>query len=486
MKEIKTETLIIGAGPAGLSCAMELSKADKDFIVVEKDSMPGGLSKTYVFKEDDGSVFYTDNGPHRFFSKNKNLYDFIENLISEDWIKVKRQTRQYIDGVFYDYPVNAFQALRNIGFLGSIKMGADYFFAKIKYGLFKRPINTFQDYAYANFGKSLADFNIVNYTEKIWGIPSDQIHPDWAIQRIKGLNLLSVFMGAFRKILSIKNDGPKSLVEEFFYPSKGTGLIYETIVKKIESKGYTVYFETEPVKIDFLKNGEILVWLKNKKGEELKIICTNLVESIPITNFVKLIEPKPETEIIEAVSKLRHRNQVYLFVTLNKESITGDQWIYFPSKETSIARVSEMRNFSKFMSPEGKTSLFVEFFCFEGDSVWNSSKEELLEEVLRVMGGVFFDKKDIRETYVIRQKNVYPVYDMNYLTYLDKVKNYLNEYKNLFYIGRPGRFRYNNQDHSLEMGMLTAKSIIDSKKYDIESVGQEKEYYEEGKLFSKK
>ena len=491
MKKLKTETLIIGAGPAGLSCAMELSRAGKDFIVIEKSSQVGGLAKTYSFQESDGSVFYTDNGPHRFFSKNQYLYDFIENLIGEDWIKVKRQTCQYIDGKFYDYPVNAMQAVKNIGFWKSIKMGFDYILAKIRYGILGKKIENFEDYALANFGRSLAEFSIINYTEKIWGIPSSQIHPDWAVQRIKGLSLTSVAKNTLKKIFSKnktddKNNGPKSLVDEFFYPSKGTGLIYETISQKLKNLGYAIMLGTYPKEVRH-SGGSIIEVLVNSPEGQFIISCRNLIESVPITEFIKLLFPMPPREIFDASNSLRHRHQVYLFITLNKEKITDDQWIYFPLKENKVARISEMKNFSSEMSPSDKTSVFVEFFCFEDDPVWSMSKDEVFEIAINELSQVgLFEREDVREVYHLRQRDVYPVYDLSYQIHLDIIKKYLDRFKNLYYIGRPGRFRYNNQDHSLEMGMLAAKCIIDGVRYDIEAIGNEEEYYERGSVPDKK
>lgn len=481
MNTLKTETLIIGAGPAGLSCAMELSKKGKDFIIVEKSNQVGGLAKTYSFKENDGLTFYTDNGPHRFFSKNQYLYSFIEDLIKDDWIKVQRQTRQFIDGKFYDYPVNPVQALKNIGLIRASSMMLDYVWAKVVYIVFGKEIKTFEDYAVANFGKSLADFNIINYTEKIWGIPAHEIHAQWALQRIKGLNVTSVLKNFAVKILTRKkNSGPKSLVDEFFYPRKGTGLIYETISNKLKNLGYRIFLDTHPVSIKHRDGKVYEVLFKEKEGEFI-VECENLVESVPITDFVELLDPKIPQEIKQAAGKLRHRSQVYLFITINKESLTPDQWIYFPSQKNHIARISEMRNFSKYMSPKEKTSLFVEFFCFEGDEIWNMSKEELFNLAMEELSAAgFFKKSDVREYYHIKQRNVYPVYDLDYETHLNKIKSYLDTFQNLFFIGRPGRFRYNNQDHSLEMGILASKSIIDGTKYDIDSVGDEKEYYEKG------
>lgn len=485
VKRIRTKTLIVGAGPAGLSCAMELCNAKEDFIVIEKQSAVGGLSKTYTYKEDK-YIFRTDNGPHRFFSKNPKLYIFIENIINEKWISVKRQTRQYIDGKFYDYPINFFQALRNLGILKSIGMSLDYIFAKIKYRIFKSPIKNFKDYVYANFGKGLGLFSMIHYTEKIWGIPSHTIHPDWATQRIKGLNLFKVITDAVKRLFGLHSkNSPKSLVDTFYYPQYGTGLIYETILSKIKQAGYRVILNAN-TKEFIHKDGKIIEVLVKTPDGDMIIEFDNLVETIPLPTFVNLLSPKVDNSLVESAKALKHRSQVYLFITIDKDSITKDQWIYFPDKNVPFARISEMKNFSKDMSPKGKTSIFVEYFCFEGDHIWNMTEKQLFDLTMTHFEKMkFFQKRDVRRYYLIKLKDVYPIYDLEYKKYLNHIKEFLNGFSNLYYIGRPGRFRYNNQDHSLEMGLLAAKSIIDGVKYDIESVGEEKEYQESGKLYEK-
>ncbi len=484
-KRIKTKTLIVGAGPAGLACAMELCNAKEDFIVIERQSKVGGLSKTYTFNEGK-YVFKTDNGPHRFFSKNPNLYKFIENIINEKWIVVKRQTRQYIDGKFYDYPINFFQALRNVGIFRSVRMGIDYFLAKIKYGVFKSPIRNFRDYVYANFGKTLGRFNMIYYTEKIWGIPAETIHPDWASQRIQGLGLFKIIKDAATRLFGLSsNNKPKSLVDTFYYPQYGTGLIYETISEKIMKEGYRIILDANTKEFRH-ENGVFKEALIYTKDGGLIIEFENLVESVPLPTFVNLLHPAIDTDLKKDAATLRYRSQVYLFITLNKESITHDQWIYFPDKDIPFARISEMKNFSKDMSPKGMTSVFIEFFCFENDEIWNMPDNKLFDLALKHFEKMkFFDRKEVRKYYTIRLKDVYPIYDLDYKKYLGKLKEFLNGFKNLYYIGRPGRFRYNNQDHSLEMGLLAAKSIIEGKQYDIESVGEEKSYQESGELYEK-
>lgn len=486
VKRIKTETLIIGAGPAGLSCAMELFKENRDFIVIEKQLQVGGLSKTYIFKEGK-YIFRTDNGPHRFFSKNQALYRFIEEIINEKWIKVNRQTRQYINGKFYDYPINFFQALKNVGIFRAIQMGLNYFIARIQYGLFKKSILNFKDYIYANFGKTLGEFNMIHYTEKIWGIPSENIHKDWAAQRIKGLELFKILIDTTKKLFGLSNkNGPKSLVDVFYYPQFGTGLIYETIVNKIKDAGYKVFLGTNIIKIDH-KDGIIKELTAVINGETVIFEFKNLVESVPINKFIQLLEPKSDNRILDLIKSLKYRSQVYLFITLDIESITKDQWIYFPDKSIPFARISEMRNFSSNMSPKGKTSLFLEFFCNEGDDLWNMNDKKIFNlALLHIEKIKLFKRGDVRNYYVLREKDVYPIYDLKYKEYLGQIKDYLNKFDNLYYIGRPGRFRYNNQDHSLEMGMLAAKSIIENIKYNIEEVGEEVTYQEKGELYEKR
>lgn len=186
---------------------------------------------------------------------------------------------------------------------------------------------------------------------------------------------------------------------------------------------------------------------------------------------------------MEAARGLRWRSQVYLFLTLDKASISNDNWIYFPSKKVPFGRISETKNFSTEMSPPDKTSIFIEFFVWEGDELWNASKKELLDLAMphfEEMG--FFTREEIRQVYLLKRKDVYPVYDMGYPQCLDVIKTYLDQFTNLFYVGRPGRFKYTNQDHSLEMGIATANSILDSKRYDLDKIGADEEYFESSRI----
>ena len=477
------EILVLGAGPAGLACAMELSRHGKRCTVVERDEQVGGLAKTLTFREGD-DVFLTDIGPHRFFSKNRYLYDFIEDLLHEEWRCVPRLTRQYVDGKYYDYPVNFGQVVRNLGIWRSARIGIDYFAARLRYGLLKKPLRTFEDYVVANFGRSLAEFSMINYSEKIWGIPCAEIHPDWAKQRISGLNLWSVLQKAVglggRK-------GPKSLVDEFYYPQFGTGRIYEEIAKHLRASGTEIATACQPVAVRHDGRRVTEVDIQAADGSRVTVRPGHVVESVPLTHFLTLLEPAPPAAVLDAAKRLRWRAQVYLFLTLDKEQVTADNWIYFPQKEIPFGRTSEMKNFSKDMCPPGKTSFFIEFFAFEGDAIWTMSKEQLLDLVLpyfETWG--FFTRAEIRQSYLMRRSHVYPVYDTEYKERVETIRAWLDRLENLIYVGRPGRFRYTNQDHSLEMGIIASRIILEGRRYDMDTVGAENEYFEKGPIYEKR
>jgi len=470
--------LILGAGPAGMACAMELTKKGIKSTIVEKEPRVGGLATTLVFNE-NGSIFRTDIGPHRFFSKNPYLYEFIGDLLKEKWIQVPRQTRQFIDGKFYDYPIKPLQAFKNIGIFKAIGMVASYVPAFLRYKIMKKPILNFEDYIVANFGKKLGEFNMLNYTEKIWGVPCTQLHPDWATQRIAGLNLASVVKNMLK---GKSKDGPKTLIDSFYYPQYGTGLIYQTIAEKIGATGSKINLETTPTKIRH-KNNRITEVIVQKGKKQTKHKPEWLVSSIPITEFLKMLDPAPPQNVVNAIGRLKWRAQVYLFLTLDKPQITKDNWVYFPNKEIPFGRIAEMKNFSKDMSPTDKTSLFVEFFVHEGGEIWGMDKEQLFNLAMPYFEKLgFFKRSEVRNYYLLKRRHVYPIYDLTYKDNLKVIQEYLDSFENLQYIGRPGRFRYNNQDHSLEMGIAAAKGIVDGKRYNMDEIGSEKEYFEKGQI----
>ena len=485
----KTDVVILGAGPSGLAASFELHKVNRSFVIIEKNDRVGGLARTLQYGE-----FITDIGPHRFFSQNKYLYDFIEDLLGNNWIKVNRLTRFYINDKFFLYPVELKNAIINVGPYIASRIILDFLYERIKDIFVNKAPANFEEQIVSDYGRSLAELNMLNYTEKIWGLPCSEISPDWAKQRIKDLSIMEVIKKAIIK----SNNGPKTLVDQFFYPETGTGLIYSKIVERILNGNGN----------EFLKNGNGNEFLKlnsrptgiyHKDNRIVKIIAKNgnneytyypenIISTIPITEFINLLKPRVPDRVLYAAKNLKFRSHISVFITLNKSSVFRDQWLYFPDKKIPFGRIMEPKNFSKRLSPPDKTSLLVEYFCWENDNIWKLNIEKLFELTIEWLEKLNFIKRgEVISHFIHREKYAYPVYGLNYKDYLQDIREYLNRFDNLQLVGRAGSFRYNNQDHALEMGILASRNIIEGKrKYNIDDIGSEQEYFERGYVINDK
>ncbi|MDP7079771.1 MAG: FAD-dependent oxidoreductase [Candidatus Undinarchaeales archaeon] len=466
----QSEVLILGAGPAGMAAAFELSKAQRTSTVIERNECVGGLARTIQHGD-----FRTDIGPHRFISQDRKLYELIEGLLGRRWAKVDRITHFIIGGRFFRYPIDVRNALVNVGPFKAIRFLLDYLYEGIKPLFVERECRSFEDYAVSNFGRGLAELNILNYTEKTWGLPCSEISPDWARQRIKGLSIPSIV----KKAIMGSGSGPKTLVDQFHYPDTGTGAIYEAMKERVLGEGHCeILTNAHPIEISYDGHGLVGIAV-DVNGTIKRFRPDHVISSIPLPELIGLLEPEPPANVVEAAGKLRFRSHVSLFITLDKSSVFPDQWIYFPDKNIPFGRIMEPRNFSGKMAPPNKTSLLIEFFCWEDDEIWNADSERLLElsaKWLEELTSIRMD--EVIDSFVHKERHAYPVYDLGYRKHLDTVNEYLGRFKNLQSIGRGGCFRYNNQDHALAMGALAARSIIEGRRFNIEDVGTEDEYLE--------
>lgn len=478
MKDMKH--VIIGAGPAGLSAGYNFARHDISPLILEKDSVIGGLSRTREVNF-DGDVYLSDAGPHRFFSHNKDLYDMIEELLGEDWLVVDRLTRQFIDGKYYDYPVNIVQALKNVGPVKALHMMLDYLEATVRKLVGASRKNTFEDWVVLNFGRTLAEFNMLNYTEKIWGIPCSHISGAWAAQRIKGMNAFDIVKKAL-----LKGGGPRSMVNSFYYPRKGIQQIYDAMADFTVTHGGVIEKEACITKIDHDGDEVKSIEYSNKKGEKVAVDLESLISSMPITDLVRLLDPPAPDTVIEAAGKLGYRDQVQVWLIIDKPHIIEDTWIYFPTTPPTFGRMMEPKNWVPTLSPEHRSSLLVEYFVFKNDEIWQMTDDEIISKTMKELEDLGFVRQDkLLKGYVYRTEKSYPKWNLVYKKYLDVIYEYLDKFSNLYCIGRNGRFYYNNQDHSIETGLLAAQSVIEGKKYDLTKVGMEDSYFESGMLYRK-
>lgn len=474
------KNIIIGAGPAGVSAAYNLARHDIHALILEKETLIGGLAKTLEFNY-EGETYKTDTGPHRFFSLNPTLYKMIEELLGPDWIIINRLTRQLIDGKYFNYPVDILQAIRNVNPFVAIKMILDFLDATARKLLVNPEPRTFEDFVVLNFGRRLAQFNMINYTEKIWGIPCTKIAASWAVQRIKGMNAFDIV----KKSL-IKGGGPRSMIDSFYYPKLGIGEIYDKMAEFAETKGSIIEKETKITKI--IHDERSITGIEyGHAGEIANEDVQNLISSMPITELVQVLEPAAPASVITAAKSLGYRDQVYVFMIIDKPHITKDTWLYFPTTPPTFGRAMEPKNWIPAMSPEKRSSLLVEYFVFEGDKIWTMADDAIIKRTVRELDWLGFIKyKEFLKGWVLRIPKAYPMWDLTYKARLDVLNEYLKRFENLYCIGRNGRYFYNNQDHSIETGLLAAQSIIDGKKYDLEHIGIENTYFESGMLYQGK
>ena len=466
-----SQTIILGAGPAGLAAAYELAKAGKQVLVLEKQNQVGGLCRTI---ERDGFRF--DLGGHRFFTKSEEVQKFWQKILVDDFLKRPRLSRIYYRKKFFKYPIQMGDALKKLGLAESVLSALSLIKVKIKRIFIKKKEVSFEDWVTSRFGERLFNHFFKSYTEKVWGISTKELGADWAAQRLKDISLWQVLKSF---IFKPKKGKVKSWINEFGYPKFGPGQMYEEISKQIEKMGGEVILDSEVVGIKH-EGGKIKeVIVRNKRGESETFAGENFIVSLPLTVFLKILEPEIPQEINDLKHKLRFRSFFDVCLVVNKEKIFPDTWIYVHEPNVKLVRVQNFKNWSPFMTADkNKTNLAAEYICWESDDLWQKGDDELVElgkKEITQLGLV--DLNLIEKGFVIRNSHAYPVYHLDYQKDLKIIFEYLKGFKNLQLIGRSGMYRYNNMDHSILTGFYAARNLL-GEKHDVFTVNADEEYLE--------
>ncbi|WP_373479349.1 NAD(P)/FAD-dependent oxidoreductase [Geminocystis sp.] len=467
MKPNHYPTLIIGAGPAGLTAGYELSKNNQNILVLEKSDKVGGISRTETYK---GYLF--DIGGHRFFTKVKRVENLWHEVLKDEFIKVSRLSRIYYDGKFFSYPLEPLNAVKNLGIINSLMILYSYF--KIKIFPLSSEEN-FEQWVTNRFGERLYQTFFKTYTEKVWGISCTKISADWAAQRIQGLSLRKAVIDALFGISKAK-----TLIKEFDYPIKGPGMMWEKFQEKLENKGSQVLLNTEVIKIQ-RKDKKITAIIAQKGNETFRVTADHFINTMAITALIRRLEPLPPENILKAASTLKYRDFLIVPLIIDQEHLFPDNWIYIHSPEFQVGRIQNFKNWSlKMVADVTKTCLGMEYFCSEGDKLWEMNNEDLIrlasEEVVNL--GLIDDIKKVIDGTVIRQKKAYPVYDEEYQKNLIILQEYIDEFENLQSVGRNGMHRYNNQDHSMLSALLAVENIF-GENHNLWDINTERSYHEE-------
>ena len=448
-------TVILGGGLTGLSAGYVLTKAGLKVKVFESDATVGGLSKTIL-----KGGFRFDLGGHRFFTQNEKINKFVIDLMNGELLSVNRTSKIFMQNKFFDYPLKPFNAMFGLGVATTLKIVTDYGAEKIKRFTKEDDDISLEDWVVSNFGRTMFNLYFKEYSEKVWGVECNKISKEWVAQRIKGLSLWVAIKNAFFKFSGQKVG---TLVDKFLYPPMGIGQISDKLKEGIE-KGNSVFTNTRVAQV---RHEDFVVKSLNVKNcdQIYDVEGSEFISSIPLTNLIRMLTPLPPEDILEAASRLKYRDFVVVTVMLNRERVTDLTWLYLPEQDILLGRIHEPKNWSLHMAPEGKTHIVSEYFCSEGDKLWNLSDEELTSITVEHLGRLGFTKKDeVIDSCIVRVPNAYPIFEVGYEGHYNKILNYLQNFKNLHIIGRSGMFRYYNMDHTIECGIEMAEKIIKNSK----------------------
>ena len=463
------QIIIVGAGPAGLAAGYELAKKGQKVVVLEKDNIAGGISRTVCHND-----FRFDIGGHRFFTKIERVNELWREVLGDEFLRRPRLSRIYYNNRFFNYPLKPTNALMGLGIFTSMSILASYVASKIK----PYPSeDTFEQWVCNRFGKKLYRIFFKTYTEKVWGIPCDQIEAEWAAQRIKGLSLMSAVKAA---LIGDKGNKIKTLIEEFDYPRYGPGQMYEKMAEDIRGMGGEVLFETVADSFEFNDGKAATVRVVDKNGQARWLEAENIVVSLPLTEFVKKVGGDKPKEVVEAADSLKYRSLLTVNLMMDRPESFPDTWIYVHSPDVKVGRVQCFKNWSPYMVPNEKvSSLGLEYFCTEGDELWNAKDKDLVELGKKEIDQLgLADSGMVFDAFIVRCPKTYPVYSRNYNNHVKVLKDFAGQFDSVQCVGRNGMFKYNNMDHSILSGLLAADNILGGDN-DLWAINTEEEYHEQ-------
>lgn len=524
---MKNNAIIIGAGPAGLTAALELlRRSNLTPIILEADDCVGGISRTVNYRGNR-----IDIGGHRFFSKsdwvmnwwqaimpiahpqttapleisyqNKKHQVIVESSPAKadaDTVLLVRNrlSRIYFLRKFFDYPLKINQStIFNLGLMRMLRISISYIISRIF------PIKaekSLHDFLINRFGKELYLTFFKSYTEKVWGVPCEKISAEWGAQRIKGLSITKAIKHAlnklFAKSLNIDQKNTNtSLIEKFLYPSLGPGQMWEEVTKLILAQGGKLHYRHKVCGLTVIDGKITAVQAKNLDTDEIiHFEADQIISTMPIKELIKSMGEVPPTEIKQIANNLPYRDFLTVGLLVKKMKVNSqsasqqanhmppDNWIYIQEQDVKVGRLQIFNNWSPAMVKDPNTIwLGLEYFCNEGDDLWSLSDEKLkvlgIQEMVKID---MLEEQDVLDSTVIRMPKAYPAYFGAYNEF-DKIRRYTDTISNLYLIGRNGMHRYNNQDHS----MLTAKCAVDNilqgitTKDNIWAINVDDEYHEE-------
>lgn len=468
---------VIGAGPAGLTAAWELSAAGVPVTVLEADpAYVGGISRTVQYKG-----FCFDIGGHRFFSKSSEIEELWSRMLPDGMLSRPRSSRIYYAGKYFSYPLKPVEALLTLGVAESAACVASY--ARSRAFPIRDPDN-FEDWVTNEFGSRLYRIFFKAYTEKVWGTDCRQISADWAAQRIKGLSLSSAIAGA---LLPKRNSGKsiKTLIDSFRYPRKGPGMLWEACADQLRGRGVPILMGRRVAGCEQLPRGGYRLIHQGQQGDIDGVDVEHVISTMPLRSLIKCLRPEPSVATRDAAGALRYRDFLIVVLIARDRGTVRDNWIYIQDPGVKVGRVQNFKSWSPEMVPDpAKAAYGCEYFCDENDSLWSSTDGDLIDLAKRELSQLGLVRRaDVVDACVVRQRKAYPVYDPGYAERIGRIRTELSQrYPGVHVVGRNGMHKYNNQDHSMMTALLASRNILAGQpRFDVWSVNQDAEYHEEAR-----
>ena len=458
-------TLVLGAGPAGLTAGYLLGQADRSALVFEADDQVGGIAKTV---ERDGYRF--DLGGHRFFTKSIEVDTLWHEVLGDEFLRRPRMSRIYWNNRYLDYPLRGADVIRKLGPIELARCMASYGRAALRRN---KVDDSLEDWVSNRFGRRLFELFFKSYTEKVWGVPTTEIRAEWAAQRIKGLSFFSAAKAAF---FGNKDDKVKSLISEFNYPRFGPGQMWEAMRGAIEEQGGEVRLDSRVESMERTGDRITCVAADGETFESPEAV----ISSLPLREVVEMISPAAPQNVLAAARGLRYRDFLTVALVLDGADPFPDNWIYIHEPGVRVGRIQNFRSWSPWMVPDpDKACVGLEYFCFAGDDLWSMDDDALVAlaahelERLRLAPASSVDRG-----FAIRVPKAYPIYDADYAERVETIRGWLDGIENLQQVGRNGLHRYNNSDHSMLTAMRAVDNLLTGAHHDIWAVNAESVYHE--------
>jgi protoporphyrinogen oxidase len=448
---MRHDTIVGGAGLAGLTAAYALARAGHRVRVLERAQAVGGLARTL---EHSGQRF--DLGGHRLLTDSEPVQRLVRGVVREPLLCVPRSSKILLDGRYVDYPLQPFNAITGMGLGTTLRILRAYAAAQLAHQLAPRTAVSLEDWVVRHYGRVLFEIFFKPYSEKVWGLDCARISADWVAQRIQGLSLGAAIQ---RALFRLARPGPRTLASEFLYPAYGIGGIAAGLQAAIETTG-RIHTSSNIIRVVH-RSGRIDAVAVRHGGTLSLYRAEEFISSLPLPALVNRLYPLPPRAVLEAASRLRYRDLLLVAVRLDCERATDQTWIYTPDPRISFGRVHEPKNWSRQMGVAGQTLLVTEHFCFHTDPVWRESDDALIERSVGDLAALdLIRRHEVVDGVVVRVPCAYPMFEIGYAEACAVISDYLAQYANLHVIGRTGGFRYYNMDHAIESGLDAAQAVL--------------------------